>query len=343
MAYHGAELWQTVGHFSPAARSIQTPGLQQACQTGSFSSNIDPPSDYLPIQELNSPTALNPVYQFDSSSDWHCPDYRPQSNSTRCQRRHQVPAPSHGRSAALEIGKLQHSRYSATDAENPFVNFSTVQALPGDCIPLQLTGVLQQQSWVSSAAMASRQAEFQHAEAAASFSPQSHLSVPSPLGDDSTYGSGSSQADSMTHATNYFPGSDMENRMEDKGRSPRFTSIKQENLSEMASVPNSTAHADQTRHRQDAHSKVEKRYRMNINSKIEQLRRILPITCPPGDQSSSLIVAPHGSRRRKSGTDLSKQDVLSMTINYVERLQSEIQDVTSQNLELKGRIASMRS
>ncbi len=65
----------------------------------------------------------------------------------------------------------------------------------------------------------------------------------------------------------------------------------------------------------------------------KQLREILPNN-PSPDRPAF---------RRKSGTELSKRDILSLTITNIERLQFEVQDLASQNRELKARIARMHS
>ena len=97
------------------------------------------------------------------------------------------------------------------------------------------------------------------------------------------------------------------------------------------------------RSRQDAHSKVEKRYRMNINNKIEQLRRILPPNPVFEHQHGILVDNFQSTRRRKSGTELSKRDVLSASILRLEQLEQEVQELTSENIELKQKIAFLRS
>lgn len=154
----------------------------------------------------------------------------------------------------------------------------------------------------------------------------------------SSHGSGSSEAESMMHATHYFASTNAENSPGCKIEAPSRTVT---NLSHLQTSPTNdvpttlkATPADQKdRLRQDAHSKVEKRYRMNINSKIQQLREILPNN--PTCERPSL--------RRKSGTELSKRDILSLTITNMERLQFEVQNLTSQNRELRARIARMQS
>ena len=154
----------------------------------------------------------------------------------------------------------------------------------------------------------------------------------------SSHGSGSSQAESMMHATHYFASTNAENSPSCKieAHSRTVTNLGRLQTSPTNDAPSTlrAAPADQKdRLRQDAHSKVEKRYRMNINSKIQQLREILP--------NNHSCERP--SLRRKSGTELSKRDILSLTITNMERLQFEVQNLTSQNRELKARIARMQS
>ncbi|ERF71430.1 hypothetical protein EPUS_06812 [Endocarpon pusillum Z07020] len=154
----------------------------------------------------------------------------------------------------------------------------------------------------------------------------------------SSHGSGSSEAESMIHATHYFASTNAENSPSCtiEAASRTVTNLGHLQTSPINDVPSTlkATPADQKdRLRQDAHSKVEKRYRMNINSKIQQLREILP--------NNHSCERP--SLRRKSGTELSKRDILSLTITNMERLQFEVQNLTSQNRELKARIARMQS
>lgn len=93
------------------------------------------------------------------------------------------------------------------------------------------------------------------------------------------------------------------------------------------------------RSRQDAHSKVEKRYRTNINNKIEQLRGLLPSNPALENQYGDPVDSFPASRRRKCGTELSKRDVLSATILRLEQLELEKRDLAVENQELKEKLA----
>jgi Helix-loop-helix DNA-binding domain len=137
---------------------------------------------------------------------------------------------------------------------------------------------------------------------------------------NSCHGSGSSQADSMMHATHYF----------DAAPATTITD---------STTPRQSHVEHRDRSRQDAHSRVEKRYRLNINSKIQELREFLdnPST---GKQFFNTTT----SRRQKSGAELSKRDVLSRTITHLTQLEAEVQQLTSQNIELKNeKLALIRS
>jgi Helix-loop-helix DNA-binding domain len=163
----------------------------------------------------------------------------------------------------------------------------------------------------------------------------------------SGHGSGSSQAHSMMNATHYFANPDMKDSPGDSGEgaSMATTDPRHQALSKVEVAPAvKAADAAQTRSKQHAHSKVEKRYRMNINSKIEQLRRILPSNSQPNLQSPTYInKCGTTSSRRKSDTELSKGDVLSRAISHVQQLRNEIQQLTSQNIELKEKLALLRT
>ena len=97
------------------------------------------------------------------------------------------------------------------------------------------------------------------------------------------------------------------------------------------------------RSRQDAHSKVEKRYRTNINNKIEQLRRILPANPALENQYGDPVDTFPGSRRRKCGTELSKRDVLSASILRLEQLELEVRQLSLENQQLKSKVAYLGS
>jgi Helix-loop-helix DNA-binding domain len=164
--------------------------------------------------------------------------------------------------------------------------------------------------------------------------------------ENSSHGSGSSQADAMMHASHYFTNPEEENSPGGNSQSPTMVAAasNQQAFPETEGAATTKAgHTEQIqRLRQDAHSKVEKRYRMNINSKIEQLRRILPGSPSPEHQCLSQINTSYNPRRRKSGTELSKGDILSLAITNVQQLQNEVQQLTSQNNELREKLALMR-
>lgn len=163
---------------------------------------------------------------------------------------------------------------------------------------------------------------------------------------NSSHGSGSSQADSMMHASHYFTISEDGISHGENVHAPLSvgTASEPHTLAETDGASTTKAgHTEQIqRLRQDAHSKVEKRYRMNINSKIEQLRRILPGSPSLEQQCLNQFNASYNSRRRKSGTELSKGDILSLAITNVQQLQHEVQQLTSQNMELKEKLALRR-
>jgi Helix-loop-helix DNA-binding domain len=163
----------------------------------------------------------------------------------------------------------------------------------------------------------------------------------------SGHGSGSSQAHSMMNATHYFANPDMKDSPGDSSEAAPMSTAdpRHQALSKVEVAPAAkAAGAAQTRSKQHAHSKVEKRYRMNINSKIEQLRRILPSNPQPNRQSLTYInKCGTTSSRRKSDTELSKGDVLSRAISHVQQLRNEIHQLTSQNIELKEKLALLRT
>jgi Helix-loop-helix DNA-binding domain len=163
---------------------------------------------------------------------------------------------------------------------------------------------------------------------------------------NSSPGSGSSPADSMMQGTHYTAVANVENSS--SGNSEPASAvlanahILQANSTAELTFNHKAAPADpKDRLRQDAHSKVEKRYRMNINSKIQQLKDILPsVPSPSGKRSSN---PGFSSRRRRSGAELSKRDILSLTITNMERLQYQVEQLTSLNKELTDKIAAVGS
>lgn len=159
---------------------------------------------------------------------------------------------------------------------------------------------------------------------------------------NSSHGSRSSQADSMMHATHYFANTNL-------GYSPcahagvPFTATLDSPQTRETPIKKPGGSGQRARVRHDAHSKVEKRYRMNINSKIEQLKDMLTVDCPPRKQSLTETTSVGGSRNRKSGAELSKRDVLTRTISLLLHLQDELQQMKCQNLELKAEIAQLKT
>jgi Helix-loop-helix DNA-binding domain len=165
---------------------------------------------------------------------------------------------------------------------------------------------------------------------------------------NSSPGSGSSPADSIMQGMHYISTAKAET-------SPIGNSEPASAVSANAHIlqSNSTSTAELTfnakaapadpkdRLRQDAHSKVEKRYRMNINSKIQQLKDILPSVPPPSGKRPAN--PGFSSRRRRSGAELSKRDILSLTITNMERLQYQVEQLTSLNKELTDKIAAVGS
>ena len=149
------------------------------------------------------------------------------------------------------------------------------------------------------------------------------------------------------HADHYFAIGEEEASPRGTGQAPLLAGAgsEKETSPDVREVSTTKAgHPEQNpRSRQDAHSKVEKRYRMNINNKIEQLRRILPISSSSEHQCLSQIGTSCNPRRRKSGAELSKGDVLSLAISNVQQLQNEVQQLASQNMELREKLALMRS
>ena len=146
---------------------------------------------------------------------------------------------------------------------------------------------------------------------------------------DSSHGSGSSPSESMMRAPHHFTSPDVENSLngELQAQSAYAAGLQD-------APTNKTS-------RQDAHSKVEKRYRMNINTKIEHLREILRSNPSPGQQFYANFTSISG--RRKSGAELSKRDILDQTISLLQNLQYEVQQLTSQNMELNEKIALIQS
>jgi hypothetical protein len=162
---------------------------------------------------------------------------------------------------------------------------------------------------------------------------------------NSSHGSASSPADSMVQATHYFAQPNVENSPGGKSEAPTATAANAHTLRGSLTADMTFNHkanpTDQKdRVRQDAHSKVEKRYRMNINSKIQQLKDILPTIPPSGKRP---LNPGFSSRRRRSGAELSKRDILSLTITNMERLQFEVEQLTSLNKELTDKIAEGQS
>jgi Helix-loop-helix DNA-binding domain len=353
MAGHDAEMWQSAGYLYPAAHCSPTSG-RPGCHTAAFPSNPDSSQNQqsMSIQSMNDLAAFTPISQTPGTADWHNPSYRRQSNSSSRQVQYDVHLARPGHDS-FELDKPENFRYSHPEAEDFGIHFSQASTPSRDCASMENPGSLHL-GWTPSPVVVSSYGEdLRQAETGSAISPLTHSSTPSPLGGatgifyaDSAYGSGSSQAESMMHATNYFACSEVDKHLQGNPQTPYAapaTRQQRPSLERAVAATSPPAHAEQTRQRQDAHSKVEKRYRMNINNKIEQLRRILPGSPPSGDQPLNHFTTSSSSKRRKCGTDLSKQDVLSMTLNYVEQLQSEIQDVTSQNSDLKEKIAMMRS
>ena len=216
-------------------------------------------------------------------------------------------------------------------------------------------------TWVPSPFLSSNHGVNQDSDPYSAMSPSSHTITPSTPGGtawfsvadsaygslpNSSHGSGSSQADTMMHASHYFTNPEEEMSPGESGQAPPLagTASNQQTFAETDGPATTKAgHTEQIqRLRQDAHSKVEKRYRMNINNKIEQLRRILPGSPSLDQQCLSQFNASYNPRRRKSGTELSKGDILSLAITNVQQLQHEVQQLTSQNMELKEKLALRR-
>lgn len=163
---------------------------------------------------------------------------------------------------------------------------------------------------------------------------------------NSSPGSGSSPADSIMQGTHHIAKANVENSPSRNSEPASAVSasahILQANSTAEMTFNHKAAPADpKDRLRQDAHSKVEKRYRMNINSKIQQLKDILPsVPAPSGKRPSN---PGFSSRRRRSGAELSKRDILSLTITNMERLQYQVEQLTSLNKELTDKIAAVGS
>ena len=213
-------------------------------------------------------------------------------------------------------------------------------------------------AWGPSPFITSSPETVQDSDPCSAISPSSHALTPSTPGgawlsvadsaygsvSNSSHGSGSSQADAMMYASHYFTSPGEGHSPGAQSRSPSIVTASNQQGPPKTDGATTTKpdHTEQIqRLRQDAHSKVEKRYRMNINSKIEQLRRILPGTSLPEHQCLSQTNTFYNPRRRKSGTELSKGDVLSLAITNVQQLQNEVQQLASQNMALREKLALM--
>ena len=352
MAGRPAETWQTAGYSwqTDCTLNQQCPRkqgqVQYAPQANSceHESGTVPSTMYsLPFNHLNGLVAVNPSFEAPTTDiDWQVSGFNSESKSIRHDK-HGGPPPTVPYDT-LGTNTPRSSNFAQNGADDFVPNKS-------DPSCLLRNGVLKEYHestdfrLAHSPSIASNCGETIFGGPYSATSPPPHALGWLPVA-DSTYGSESSHAECMMQAPHYFFCSEVENSPSEKNQasSTVVTKSYQQPRQEMgAETAAKTFHAEQTRMRQDAHSKVEKRYRMNINSKIEQLRRILPNESCPEHQSPNHSNASCSSRRRKSGTDLSKRDILSMTISHVEQLQSEVQHLTSENLGLKEELASMRS
>ena len=157
---------------------------------------------------------------------------------------------------------------------------------------------------------------------------------------NSSLGSASSLDNSMMHSTHCFADANLEDSPcgTSEAPSPAATGSKLAR----GQTTHKPANAGQRGGlRQYAHSKVEKRYRMNINSKIEQLKDMLPLESHLEIQPLAEISS--GSRHHKRGAELSKHDVLTRTIGLLLQLQDELRQLKCQNIKLKAEIEHSRS
>lgn len=246
------------------------------------------------------------------------------------------------------------SDFSPTAMEALFLNQFAAPQSPMDSRPNEYHENIQS-TWSASTSMASNNRHLANNGALQLMSPFSHaVNLATPGGSawasvpdsaygslpNSSHGSGSSEAESMMHATHYF---DLPERRLEAPCAPTSNASRRASAGDGLSTSTAASAEQRDRLRQDAHSKVEKRYRMNINNKIQELRHLLSSNPSLAKQSFSNNPSIGGLRRRKSGAESSKRDILDQTINLLQNLQHEVQQLTSQNMELKEEIAVMRS
>jgi Helix-loop-helix DNA-binding domain len=86
----------------------------------------------------------------------------------------------------------------------------------------------------------------------------------------------------------------------------------------------------------NAHSAVEKRYRTNLNSKIEQLQQCMPNTLLETKVEEEYGHVHPGESHGKKGGKLQKSLILSNAATYIRALQSNVSQVRARNKLLEG-------
>lgn len=153
-----------------------------------------------------------------------------------------------------------------------------------------------------------------------------------------SHGGGSSEAESMMDTSCYFAYPDSGNPPDGDLHTSAVSATNSRHQANSAMGRGSATKAAQVEHKdrlkQDAHSKVEKRYRMSINNQINQLRLLINNLSPEEQVRANT----NQTTRRKSGTELSKRDVLTRAISQLEHLHHQVEILTSQNTELKRKL-----
>ena len=101
------------------------------------------------------------------------------------------------------------------------------------------------------------------------------------------------------------------------------------------------------RNKKTPHNAVEKRYRMNLNTKIAELGECIPSLRATRSTSASMSDDDDvpGKGKLRSGTShvVKKGDVLTKATEHIFQLRQEMEKLRSENLNLKQRMALLRN